>query len=340
MERIVALVEDTSERQVGFLRTEALVISASVLMLLMGLGWFVVLPATRTIRGQVDGLEQTVRNRTRELSAANRELEREIAEHGKAEEEKQRLAGQLAHAARMSSLGHLATGLAHEINQPLAAIANFSEAGELLLSRNETSDGRLARHFQELKRAALRAGSIVRRIRNFAKPVDSAATPTSLRSLIREVAELCRFQLERAGVRLSLQLVSDPQPLQLDAIQIQQVLVNLIQNSLQALDDAAIERKCITIATHWLDDVARIEVTDTGPGFGSRDLNAIFAPYFTTKEDGLGVGLSLCRAIVARHGGEIWAQSPPEGGARLCFTLPRTAFSDERTGQPADCVCG
>ncbi len=331
MERIVTLLEDSAERQVTRLRCEALVISAAVIALLAGLGWFVVRPATRTIRAQVDGLEARVAERTRELSDANRALEREIADHQQAEIEKQRLAAQLAHAARLSSLGHLATGLAHEVNQPLSAIANYAEACELVLDNEQRPNPQIAGFFDQIKRAALRAGNIVRRIRNFARPATSAAVPTSLRALVRDVAELCLFELEQSHIRLSLDLAPGDDLVLADGIQIQQVLVNLIENSIHALRATPPEQRTISIATHPLGAVVRVDVSDAGPGFGERDPDTIFAPYFTTKEDGLGIGLSLCRSIVARHGGRIWAESLPERGARLSFTLPVAEFVRIRT---------
>ena len=331
MERIVKLLEESAERQVTRLRREALAISAAVMALLVGLGWFVVRPATRTIRAQVDGLEARVAARTRELSDANCALEREIADHQQAEIEKQRLAGQLAHAARLSSLGHLAMGLAHEVNQPLSAIANYAEACELVLGKEQRPNPQIAGFFDQIKRAALRAGNIVRRIRNFARPATSAAVPTSLRALVRDVAELCLFELEQAHIRLSLDLAPGDDLVLVDGIQIQQVLVNLIENSIHALGATPPEQRTISIATYPLGAAVRVDVSDAGPGFGERDPDTIFAPYFTTKEDGLGIGLSLCRSIVARHGGRIWAESLPERGARLSFTLPIAELVKTRT---------
>lgn len=339
MERIVMLLEQSSGRQVARLRLQALLIAGAVIVLLVALGYFIVLPATRTIRGQVDGLEHRVAERTAELSTANLALEQEIAEHQQAEIEKQRLAAELTHAARLSSLGHLAAGLAHEINQPLCAIANFSEACELLLNEKPQVDQDVVGHFEQIKRAALRAGQIVRRIRNFAQPIESVATAASLNLLVREVAELCRYEADQADIRILLKLCTDDALVQVDSIQIQQVLVNLIQNSIHALQTSRSTERWITIATSPMLEAVRVEVTDTGPGFGSRDPNAIFAPYFTTKTDGLGIGLSLARTIVDRHGGTIWAESPPEGGARLNFTLPRCLNHDDACRESTSSIC-
>ncbi len=339
MERIVRLLQDTSLSKIWRLRCEAMLIAAAVLLLLVGLGWFVVLPATRTIRAQVVGLESRVAERTRELSDLNIALEREITEHEQAELEKQRLSMQLAHAARISSIGHLAAALAHEINQPLTAIANFSDACALLLHQQQHPDARIADLLIQVHVAALRAGNIVRRVRNFARPTPSAPTPTSLRSLVRDVAELCRFELEHSEVRLSLDLGSDDVSVAVDAIQVQQVLVNLIENAIQALEETAPLERAISISARPLDGMVEIKVSDTGRGFGRLDPETIFKPYFTTKDDGLGIGLSLCRSIISRHGGEVSADSPAHGGATIRFTLPRFTSNDDELRTSTDCVC-
>lgn len=339
MERIVKLLQDASLGQIWQLRCESMLISAAVLALLVGLGWFVVVPAARTIRAQVDGLEGRVAKRTRELSDVNVALEREIAEHQQAELEKQRLSRQLAHAARISSIGHLTTAMAHEINQPLTAIANFSDACSLLVNEQARPDTRIADLLAQVRAAALRAGNIVRRIRNFARPTASTSAATSLRGLVRDVVDLCHFELERAEVRLTLDFGPDDELVVVDAIQIQQVLVNLIENAIQALRSSSPALRAISISAHPVDGMVEVEVSDTGPGFGPRDPESVFAPYFTTKEDGLGIGLSLSRSIIVGHGGEIWAESASSGGATIRFTLPRITSTDDASETSTDCVC-
>ena len=170
------LLEEAAGRQIFWLRMVALGIGSGVIVLLIALGWFVVRPATRTIRNQVDKLELRVADRTRELADANRALRHEIVERELAETKTQLLSNQLAHASRVSALGHLTAGLAHEVNQPLAAIANYAETCDLLLAAAAPHDGkRLRQHLDQIKQAVLRTGQIVRRIAQFRSPQQRAA---------------------------------------------------------------------------------------------------------------------------------------------------------------------
>jgi two-component system sensor kinase FixL len=264
-----------------------------------------------------------------------------VAEREQAEFKTQRLAAQLAHAARVSTMGHLTAGLAHELNQPLATIANYAEACDVELARSE--DGaprdRLRNYLDLTREAALRAGQIVRRMKNFVRPNAPAAAKVEIGDLIREVVALCRTEADHAETEVSLELADDHATVSVDAIQIQQVLVNLVQNALQAMRECPIHERRLEIRTSIAIDSVQVDVTDSGPGFAATDSEAVFAPFYTTKRDGLGIGLSICRAIVEEHGGTIWAQGAPGRGARISFTLP-LAQNDVaiRRGQP-ECVC-
>jgi len=339
MDRIVKLMEDEAARAVARLRMFALAISATVILLLLGLGWFVVRPATRTIRGQVDELESRVALRTRELSSALSSLRHEIHERQLAESRNQRLAAQLTHAERVATMGHLTAGLAHELNQPLAAIANYANACELVLDEQPSSDGRVRQCVNQAKRAALRAGQIVRRMRNFVKPNAAATASVSVNSLVEEVVELCRTEADHAGVEVRLELLASADRACVDAIQIQQVLVNLVQNSIQAMHEVDRRPRELVLQTSTNGSSVRVDVLDTGPGFAATDPDAAFAAFHTTKLDGLGIGLAICRSIVDQHRGAIWAESRPGGGAQVTFTLPLAATNAERDRNHSDCVC-
>ena len=341
MDRIVNLMEREAANEVSRLRACALAIALVVLLLLLGLGWFVVRPATSTIRRQVDDLESRVAQRTKELAGALASLRREILEREAVETRNQHLAAQVAHADRVASMGHLTIGLAHELNQPLGAISNYAEACDVILSQPQKhADGRLRQHFVHIKQAALRAGQIVRRIRNYVQPTAGATTEAEINLLVQEVVLLCRPEIERAEVKLTLALDADTAIVSVDPIQIQQVLVNLVQNALQAMTSVTDGDRRLRICTTNHADTVQIDLADSGPGFANADALAIFDPFHTTKEDGLGIGLSICRSIVEQHDGTIWASSTPGNGAQVSFTLPLARPHDAPRSLKTDCVCG
>jgi two-component system sensor kinase FixL len=339
MDHVVTLLEQQAGYEVFRLRAAALIVASAVIALLAGLGWTVVRPATRTIRTLVDELESRVALRTRELAEANLALRREIVEREQAEARSQHLASQLTHSARVTTLGHLTVGLAHELNQPLGAVANYAEACDVLLSREPVEVRSLQPHLEQIKQAATRASQIVRRMRDFIRPQRQQSIEADLNLLVREVTELCRAEAERAGVSVTLALSATKAVVQVDPIQIQQVLVNLIQNSLQAMQSCQPQQRRLRIRTCGTDQWMRVEVTDSGPGISLVELPSIFTPFRTTKSDGLGIGLAICRSIVERHGGEIWAEPQSGVGATLCFTLPSHPCHDVSHPEHADGVC-
>ena len=342
MDQIVKLMEKEAASEVQRLRILALVIAATIVTLLIGLGWFVIRPATRTIRRQVDQLESRVAERTAELAAAIESLSREVVERENTELKNQRLAAQLAHADRVESIGHLAAGLAHELNHPLGAITNYAEACDVLLGHNdqELDRKKLTNFVIQIRQVALRAGQIVRRMRNFVQPNDVAATEIDLRVLVEEIVDLCRPEIDRAQVYLVTELVEQPAVVFVDAIQIQQVLVNLVQNALQAMQDIPVDKRRLTIRSLLVVDSVQIDVVDTGPGFGTADPDAIFEPFQTTKSEGLGIGLSICRSIIENHHGTISAKLNSDQGATVSFILPLAPPHAACLAIQSDCLCG
>lgn len=341
MDRIVQLMEDEAAKVVFRLRAFALLIAMVVVALLVGLGWFVVLPATRTIRSQVDELESRVDQRTTELATALESLRREVHEREEAELRNQRLSAQLTHAERITTMGHLTAGLAHELNQPLAAITNYTDACEVLLGDGPRSGelNRIHELVANAKRSALRAGQIVRRMRNFVRPNAANETRVGLNALAREIVELCRTEVAAGGAEIVLDLAAADDEVLVDPIQIQQVFVNLVQNALQAMSAHSTRVRTITIRTSNADELVHVDVIDTGPGFPSADPEFAFARFQSTKQDGLGIGLSICRSIVESHRGKIWIDSRPGRGAQVSFTLPLAAENVRRLRIQPDCLC-
>jgi two-component system, LuxR family, sensor kinase FixL len=325
MEQIVDLFELEASREVTRLRIYSLAIAAAVASLLVTLGWFVVRPATRAIRTQVDELEHRVAQRTADLAEMVASLQHEVAERKLAEANSRRLAAQLSHADRVASMGHLAIGLAHELNQPLGAIANFAAASEVILEQSlPNDDRRLQQYLRQISDASLRAGQIVHRIRRFvARTKDESGDfeRVDLASLIREVVDLCQFEIRRQETAVALHIGDRSAPVEADPIQIQQVLVNLVQNALQSMETLPAASRRIAIELEVDDDEATVSVVDNGPGFDPADLEAPFAPFHTTKAAGLGVGLSICHTIIAAHGGDIRIRAT-NVGAHVSFQLP------------------
>lgn len=322
MEQLVRQYEQQARQQVWMLRLLGWSAAAGIILSILGLGWFVLRPAHRTIRQQVDRLEDGIRQRTKQLSAANRALELEMAQRRIVEDQSRERFAQLAHAARITSLGQLATGIAHELNQPLAAITNYAEGCQLLLEDAAPDLVQIQTHINQVSQAALRAGGILRRMRNFLQPNQPCKEPVDLNALVGEVLNFFRHETARSNVQVHLELAPRLPKVAADVIQIQQVLVNLIQNAIQALATSTQSQRKVTIRTSHCAGRVQVDVSDNGPGFGNVDPDTLLSPFFTTKAQGLGMGLAISRAIVDEHGGQLWGSSQNSGGATVRFALP------------------
>jgi C4-dicarboxylate-specific signal transduction histidine kinase len=342
MDHLVSLMEVQSAAEIRRLRFLALAVASTIVALVSAVGWFVIRPAIRAIRGQVTELEDQVALRTRKLDEMLATLRSEIAERQASQARNQALAAQLAHANRVESVGHLAAGLAHELNQPFATIVNYMEACNVALEQplDEQGQRRLQEFIERVRQSSLRAGGIMRRIRNFVQPGCSATMPTELVALVHEVVELCYPEARRAETIL---LLHPPDAgeivVEVDPIQIQQVLVNLIQNALHAVQDMPPPRRQIVLQITAQADAVQIDVADNGRGLGEVDADSLFAPFHTTKTDGLGIGLSICRSIIEQHHGTIWAQSLSPRGAQFSFVLPRLSSHAAEPHRQPDSVC-
>ncbi|MBL9123437.1 MAG: type IV pili methyl-accepting chemotaxis transducer N-terminal domain-containing protein [Planctomycetaceae bacterium] len=361
MEQVVAGLEKSAQARVAWLRRCGLALMLAVLVLLAAVYFLVLQPAANLIRQQVeqlalsdlrhrqlaemlgearDALELRVAERTSELQESNAALEREMAERQSAQLRLRELSNELAHAARVTALGQLATGLAHEINQPLATVANYAGTLELALEKQQPRSAEAENLAAQIKRAALRAGAIVRRMRSFARRGAVQQAAVDLNELVREVSELCGPQLREAQVQLELDLTELPALTWADALQIQQVLVNLIQNATQAMVAAASVRRELQIRTVADFGEIAVSVSDTGPGFGADGSEKCFDSFYSTRPDGLGLGLAISRSIIQQHQREMWCENRPGGGAVVGFSLPSLPAHDTRTERRTDRVCG
>lgn len=242
----------------------------------------------------------------------------------KAEEERARAhQAELAHVARLATLGELAAGIAHELNQPLSAVVTFAEACLTRLQSGAADPAELLSDLQDIIAQGQRAGDIIHRLRGFVRRRQTQAAAVDPNTVVRDVLALLRAELRLSQVEVRVELGRELPPVLADRIQIEQVLVNLLRNAIEALTAADGPTREIVISTRRADG-ARLEfaVADNGPGLRSEEADRVGEPFFTTKERGLGLGLSISNSIVEAHGGKLWAEANPGGGAVFHFTLP------------------
>lgn len=247
----------------------------------------------------------------------------DITERRQAEDrERQRLL-EIAHVARLSTMGEMATELAHEINQPLTAIAAYSDACVRQLRSGSSRQEELIETLERIGTQARRAGEIVRRVRSYVRKEESPRTRMDLNELVREVVHLAEAEARWRGVGIELDLAGTLPPLTADRILIEQVLLNLVRNAIEAMDDVAPDERRVLIRTSAGGDAAiEVAVRDSGPGLAPELVAQVFAPFFTTKPSGMGLGLSISQSIVEAHGGRLWAAANEPRGAVFQFSLP------------------
>ena len=247
----------------------------------------------------------------------------DITQRQNVERRLQDLQSELAHVGRVSEMASFASSLAHELNQPLTAIANYCEAARDLLdngSDRETLDT-VQEALDEASKESVRAGQIVRRLRNFISRGETEQRVESLGRLITEANALALVGSREHGIEVQVQLDPDADLVFVDRIQIQQVLTNLIRNAIDAMIDSSQKSLIIRTAADPQDYVT-VTVEDTGPGISESVVAELFQPFVTSKSAGMGIGLSICRTIVESHGGRIWFEERPGGGTAFHFTLP------------------
>ena len=235
-----------------------------------------------------------------------------------AQEAVRRLQAQLIHLSRKSAMGTMAATLAHELNQPLAAIGNFAAGTRRALDNPEPSREILARGLEAIETSVMRAGGIIRTLRDMNNGSAARRAPVNPNMLVREAAALAMLGAEdRVTLRFDL---ADDVMVSVDAIQIQQVVINLIRNAVEAVTDAP--RREIWVSSRAAGGVAEIRVDDSGGGIGPEMVDSLFDSLASSKPDGMGVGLSICRTIVEAHEGKLSAANRAGGGASFCVTLP------------------
>jgi two-component system sensor kinase FixL len=244
---------------------------------------------------------------------------RDVTERKRSEERLLAMQNELAHVGRLSAMGQMSAAIAHELNQPLTAVANYAKAAQRLL-QNENPEPRQLQSAREAMEKAvtqtLRAGTIIRYLRDFVEKRESHKSPEDINEVIREAVSLGMVGHSHSNVRLTLALDPSPPRILIDKVQIQQVLLNLVRNAIEAM--AEVEMRELAISSNVVKDGLRITVQDTGPGLAPHVATRLFQPFVTTKADGMGIGLKICQSIIEGHGGTIEAK---QGGRGATFVI-------------------
>lgn len=273
-----------------------------------------------------DQLEAKVRERTAELSCANSELQSEIAERKSAERAVQTMQLELAHVSRVTMMGELTASIAHEMNQPLGAIMNYANACRRLLASGTDNAAKVDEALSRIAGDAHRASAVIARIRALSKkkPTERAGLP--VKDLVDEVLAIARYEIQARSVSVRVHLDDGLCPLYVDRVQMQQVLLNLVINSMDAVESLPVRDRVIEISAQARDseegpEVA-LRVRDHGPGVDPADAGRLFEPFHSTKPRGLGMGLPISRSIVEAHGGRLSLVQCEGRGAAFEALLP------------------
>lgn len=256
---------------------------------------------------------------------------RDITEQRRVEEEAQLRREQLAHTARVNVIGEMAASIAHEISQPLTAIINYAQGSIRRLRTGEIDGKRLLGVFEQIVAQSQRAADAILTLRRFVARRKPARVRVDINTLVTQVAALATAETSKRGITITLDLSRDLPPAYVDDVQIEQVVLNLLRNGAEALasaDGSARELKVRTTTTE--EGGIEISVSDTGPGLPPRLAAKLFEPFFSTKPDGVGLGLAVSRTIIETHGGRIWVTPNPERGVTFRFTVPVETHAHER----------
>lgn len=253
----------------------------------------------------------------------------DITEQKQAERKAEQRQVELLHISRLSTLGEMASGFAHELNQPLSSIMSFTSACLRSVQKGDIDSEKLVANLERVVAQSNRAGDIIRRIRAFAQRRPPQLQAVSINECIRDVLGLLQSSLRYAGVDVASDLSEELPMILADPVQLEQVLVNLMRNAIEAMQGADSPQRRLTVRTlmpSW--DLVAVTVSDTGPGMDAQTMSRVFDPFFTTKDKGLGIGLSISRSIVESHRGHLSVAPGPDGGCEFTFTLSASQSAD------------
>ncbi|MFZ5555689.1 MAG: sensor histidine kinase [Pseudomonadota bacterium] len=285
----------------------------------------------RTFEVRIVGLKGTVRwlelhafplrdghNRVAALIGIGRDVTQQV----QAREEASRHQTELARVMRMNTIGEMASGVAHEISQPLSAISNFADGCLRRIRCGGADGGDLIAALEQIQRQAQRAGYIIRHIKKFVRRHEPYWTTVDVNEVVQDVWTLLEPEARQKAISSVLTLDDTLPDIKGDQIELEQVVVNLVRNAIEAMSDVAIRNRKLKIETRRFPSHIEVSVTDSGVGVPSDISDKIFGPFFTTKNNGLGMGLSISRTIVESHGGKLWHSQGSGGGATFAFRLP------------------
>ncbi len=266
----------------------------------------------------------------RELLDAVTQRTGHIVELLRGDQATRELRDRLTHLTRVSTMGEMASSIAHEVNQPLTAIATYTQACARMLEAGKTDTNEIVEILARVTDEAIRAGDIIHHLRSLVRAHDNKRTECDVNELIRDVARLASVDTRLHDVGLKLQLTDPLPPVLADGIHIQQVVLNLIRNGVDAMADSDPENRDIVVRTVLRDDgKVEMSVADTGCGIPPDCEEGLFQPFFTTKRKGMGVGLSVSRSIVTSHGGQMWFSKNQDRGTTFFVTIPTIAEEDD-----------
>lgn len=328
MDHIVGLYEQEARSRVQSLRGTGWALSAVSVGVLLTLWLSMLRPAVALIRRQFnalsaarDELESRVQARTAELETAYSDLKNESAERALAEEKQRELSQQLHRVARLSTMGEMATGLSHELNQPLAAIANYQEGCLVYLGRDDPPLPDIRDVISRSLAMCLRAGDIIKRIRSFVQRSEPEHERVCPKKILDEVQAMCAETARGRGILMEFRAAPDLQLVTADVVQIQQVIVNLVQNAMDAVADADQPVVCVEVRTGNRGETV-FRVTDNGEGIPADRLPQVHDAFFSTRANGMGMGLAISRSILEAHQTRFEIESRVGKGSTFQFRLP------------------
>lgn len=249
----------------------------------------------------------------------------DLTQQKSAERRVRELTAELVHTSRLSAMGQLSSSLAHELNQPLTAIMNYTQAArEMLASAGTSVPPRIPEFLEKAAEQAGRAGQIIRRLRSYVEKGNVERSAADLGQIVEEAAGLATIGAKVDGIQIAYDLAPNLPAVHVDRIQIQQVVVNLVRNAVEVLANAE-QRNLIIRTTAAEPDAQEVAIIDSGPGIAPEVAQQLFKPFVTTKKSGMGIGLSISHSIIEAHGGRIWVEPNPQGGAIFRFHIPAGA---------------
>ncbi|MDD5578035.1 MAG: PAS domain S-box protein [Methylobacter sp.] len=281
--------------------------------------------------GSVVPLDLSIAEFTVENAHYYTNIVRDVSMRKHQEQQEKKHLSELAHITRLGMMGEMASGIAHEVNQPLSAISSYSQVSLNLINAENPDLVKLAEIIYKTQQQALRAGRIIHRMRAFLRPQFKHNSNADMNDLIHEAVSLCIAELRQNNIRLTFELEKNLPPVRVDQLQIEQVIINLIRNSIEALQSLPVKyKRQITIHTHLtLNKGIQVRVKDNGQGFDSDQQQKILTPFYTTKTEGMGLGLSICRSLIEAYEGSLYFNSEPGKGSTFYFILPVGGKSDE-----------